>query len=106
MKLVGGFFFSWDWHAAQTVGSSNSVELTDTHRETKTLDQQALHFRTGSRRMALAMFRHTGEDIPAQFDWVPVPSLSQGTLAFALHSLEQPVDRRSMHGENAAHSCV
>src|SRR5579885_2538546 len=55
--------------------------------------------------MALAITDHTGEDISAQLDRMPMPLLGSSILTFALHSLEQAIHRCSMHRNDTAHPC-
>ena len=100
------FFFSWNWHATQTVGGSHAIELTDADRETKALGQEALYCRTGGRTMVLAIVHQPGENLTAELNRVSVSPFDQRLLTFVLHALEQPVDRRSMHRDGAANPCL
>ena len=55
--------------------------------------------------MALALVSQKGKNFSTQFDRMTMPSICQGLLSFALHPLEQPIDRRPMHVDCTANSC-
>ena len=87
--------------SAHSEGSSHPVELADADQETEVLMLQALHRRTGNRRIALTVFFQKGEDFPTQLHWMPMPSVGEAALSLALYPLEQPIHRRAMHRDCA-----
>ena len=103
MKLACGFFFSWNWRpAGQAAGSSHSIELTDADAHPELLLEQALHGGTGNTGIGLIMLNQTGEHLASQLDWMSMPPVGKAAFFFALHSLEQSVDGRPMHWDDAA----
>ena len=67
-------FSQWR-NATHAVSSTNTVELTDTHREIESFGDEALEFRTGNRRVALAIVQKPGEHLSTHFDRVAVAPL-------------------------------
>jgi hypothetical protein len=59
----------------------------------------------GNAGIGLAVLTHQGKDCSTEFDGVTVPSIGQRSFSFALHSLEQAIDRCPMHRDRTAHSC-
>jgi hypothetical protein len=103
VKLACGFFFSWNWQrAGQAAGSSHSIELTDADAHPELLLEQALHGGTGNTGIGLTVLNQTGEHLASQLDWMPMPPVGKAAFFFASHSLEQSVDGRPMHWDDAA----
>ncbi len=81
-----GFFFSRYWLAGQSQVRSDTVELTHTDCQGKTLLKSALHRRAGDARVDLAVLNHKGKHFPTQNVRVPMPSIGQSSFSFALHA--------------------
>ena len=58
------------------MSSAHAVELADTHLDLESLRHEALDLAAGGIPVVLAVIQHKGEDLPAQFDRVSVPSLN------------------------------
>jgi hypothetical protein len=101
-RPVLGVFFSRYPPSAQPQAGSHTIELAYADKETEALIQQALNCRTGDRRIALTMFLQKGEYFPTQLDWVPMSSIGQGSLPFALHPFEQAIHRHTVHRDYEA----
>ena len=87
-EMLLDFFFSRHRLAAQSKARSDSVELTDTHTETQTLLQQALHDGTRDARVGLTVLTYQGKGFPTQFDWVAMTSIGESTFSFTPRPLE------------------
>ena len=70
-----GLLFSRWRNATHAVSGTDTVELTDTHREIESFGDEVLEFRTGNRRVALAVVQQTGEHLSTQFDRMTVAPL-------------------------------
>jgi len=96
-ETILGFFFSQYWLTGESQARADPVELTDTYRQSKTLLESALHRWAIDTRVGLAALNHKGEHFSTQFDRMPMPSIGQSSFSFALHTLEQAIDRCAMH---------
>jgi hypothetical protein len=99
-----GLFFSHRGFAGQSQARSDSVELTDAHRQREMLLDSILQRRTGQVRAGLTALAQECEDFPSQFDGMTMSPIDHGSFFVVLHALEQAVNGGTMDRHSACTS--
>ncbi len=84
---------------AQSERGTHAVELTDADGKTETFLDVLLQHGTGYRRGCLAHLDEKGSHLTTQLDGVTMPPVCVGRLSLGSHPLEEPIHRRTMHGD-------
>src|SRR6266496_5539820 len=94
-------FFAREPLATASLAGSNTVELTGAYGEAKALFDGALHHKARDRRNGLAGLDQKASYLATQFDRVTMPCIAVASLSLCSHPLEEPIHRRTMHGNRA-----